>query len=196
MLEGFINLVSYGLGTGGTLGNLLFTWEQAGIFSYALPFLLIFAMLFAILEKTDLFGKNKAINIILSLSIALMALQFNFVSYFFAEIFPRMGVLLSIILVAMILLSSFFDFGNKTVKYIFGGIVAIGTIIIIVQSFSGQLGFGWGLGSAWGLTFLFQQYSSIIFTFLILAVVIFAVAKFSTPTPINPLPAPAPPVRI
>ncbi len=58
MLEGFINLASYGLGSGGTLGNMLFSWEQAGVFSYALPFLLIFAMLFAILEKTSLFGKN------------------------------------------------------------------------------------------------------------------------------------------
>jgi hypothetical protein len=193
MLEGFINLASYGLGSGGTLGNMLFSWEQAGIFSYALPALLIFAMLFAILEKTNIFGDNKAINVILSVSIALMALQFNFVSYFFAEIFPRMGVLLSIILVGMILLGSFFKFSDKegdstTVAKIFGGAVVIGIIIIIYQSFSGQFGFGWGLGSGWGLTFWFQQYGS---TFLFVAAFVIAVfaaikysgSKNSTPAP-------------
>ncbi len=183
MLEGFINLASYGLGSGGTLGNMLFSWEQAGVFSYALPFLLIFAMLFAILEKTSLFGKNKPINVILSVSIALMALQFNFVSYFFAEIFPRMGVLLSIILVAMILLSLFLDFDDKIVKSIFGGLVGIGIIIILYQSFSGQFGFGWGLGSGWGITYWFQEHAlGFILGLVGVALVVLAVVK-SRPTP-------------
>ena len=200
MLEGFINLASYGLGSGGTLGNMLFSWEQAGVFSYALPFLLIFAMLFAILEKTSLFGKNKPINVILSVSIALMALQFNFVSYFFAEIFPRMGVLLSIILVGMILMGLFFKFEDEKGKStltakIFGGIVVLGIIIIVYQSFSGQFGFGWGLGSAWGLTFWFQQFgSAILGAIVIVGLLIWAIVA-SKPARSTPAQSFGPAVR-
>jgi len=172
MIEGFVNMLSYGVGTGGAVGNLLFQWEQAGVFSYVLPFLLIFALIFAILEKTNLFGGNKAVNVILSLSIGLMALQFNFVSYFFSEIFPRMGVLLSIMVVAMVLLGLFFKFqdeaGNATpIAKIFGGLIALGLIIIIYQSFSGQLGFVWNLGSTWEITYWFEAYGFSILSVLI-----------------------------
>ena len=37
---------SYGYFQGGAIGNILNIWEQAGIFSYAIPFLLIFALVF------------------------------------------------------------------------------------------------------------------------------------------------------
>jgi len=164
MIGGILNMVSYGLTSGGAIGNLLFQWQQAGVFSYLLPFLLIFALIFAILEKTDLFGKNKSVKLILSLSIGLMALQFNFVSYFFSEIFPRMGILLSLIVVGMILLGLFFNFedenGNtSTAKKIFGGAVVIGIIVIIYQSFSGSFGFfSWGFGSSWGITYWLERY--------------------------------------
>ena len=48
---------------GGAIGNMLFQWEQAGVFSYVLPFLLIFAVVFGILSKTGVF-KEKGINIV------------------------------------------------------------------------------------------------------------------------------------
>ena len=110
MLSGIMFLASYGISSGGTIGNFLYNLETLGFFSYVLPFLMIFAIVFAILEKIGFLGKNKGINFVLALAVALMALQFQFVSYFFAEIFPRLGVLLSILLVAIILLSLFLDF--------------------------------------------------------------------------------------
>lgn len=178
MIEGFLTMASYGLGSGGTIGNLLFQWEQAGVFSYVLPFLLIFALLFAILEKTNLFGGNKAVNVILSLAVGLMALQFNFVSYFFAEIFPRMGVLLSIIVVAMVLLGLFFDFEDDLVKKIFGGLIAVGVVVIIVQSFSGPFGWSWGFGSAWGITYWFERYGlTLLSVLLVVGLFVWMVVK-------------------
>lgn len=168
MLGGIISLASYGLGTGGTAGNLLFQLEQQGVFAYVLPFLMIFAVLFGILTKIEIFGKNKGINVILSLAVALMALQMNFVSYFFREIFPRMGVMLSIILVVMVLLGLFFDFKKSVfVKWIMGIIVTVGVIIIIAQSFDvfgvfGGSTFGWNIG------YIFQQYMGAILTGVII----------------------------
>ena len=129
-------LATYGISSGGAFGNLLYQLENLGFFSYVLPFLMIFAIVFAILEKVQFLGTNKMVNVILSLAVSLMALQFQFVSYFFAEIFPRMGVLLSIILVLIILLGLFFNFKKKGTKLFVGILTFVGFIIILLQSFS------------------------------------------------------------
>ena len=55
MINGVIILASYGSFGGGTIGNLFAQWEAAGIFAYALPFLLIFAIVFAILSFVKVF---------------------------------------------------------------------------------------------------------------------------------------------
>ena len=62
-----------------------------------------------------------------------------------------------------ILMSLFFKFEDAAGKptmtaKIFGGVVVLGIIIILYQSFSGQFGFGWGLGSAWGITYWFREH--------------------------------------
>ena len=95
MLEVFNLLASYGFFRGGDIGNVLAQWQAAGVFSYALPFLLLFALTFGLLVRTGLFttksadGKEsgKSINAIIALSVSLMALQFDFVSVFFLKYF-------------------------------------------------------------------------------------------------------------
>ena len=113
------------------LGNLLGQWEAAGIFAYALPFLLIFAIVYAILSFVNVFKNNKAVVTIISLAVALMALQFEIVSYFFADIFPRLGVALSIILVLLILGGMFLDWDNKGMKWFLFAVVAVAVIAVV-----------------------------------------------------------------
>lgn len=152
-----LTLAYYSMGTGGFFGNLMFMLDQNGFFSYGLPFLMIFMISFGILSNVKLFGDNKAINIVLSLVIGFMALQLNFVSYFFSEIFPRMGVLLSIILVSVISLSPFVDFKkNKLPSKIFAGVVVVGVLIIVIQSL-GAISWFSDWGSNWGITYMIQQ---------------------------------------
>ena len=86
MLRGLI-LASFSF-EGGTIGDFLSVWEQAGFFSYLLPFLLIFALVFGILTQIQLFRENKAINAIIALVVGLISLQFPMVPQFFSEIFP------------------------------------------------------------------------------------------------------------
>lgn len=132
MIRGFVSLAWSGFG-GGAMGNMFAQWEASGVFSYMLPFLLIFAVIFGILTKTRIFKESKAINGIIAFVVALMALQFNFVSVFFAEIFPRMGVGLIVILAAMILLGMFAP--NKTwVTIAFFMIGAVVLIVVLVNS--------------------------------------------------------------
>ncbi|MFC1710543.1 hypothetical protein ACFLZJ_00055 [Nanoarchaeota archaeon] len=129
---------------GGFIGDMLFQWEQAGVFSYLLPFLLIFALVFAILTRLNIFkGKTNAINGVIALVVGLMALQFEIVPFFFAELFPKVGIALSIILALLIVGGLFLDPENRA--WMNGlMIVAVFIVGIIVVQSLGVFGFTTG----------------------------------------------------
>ena len=122
-------ILAWTIFSGGGFGEMLSQWEQAGFFSYLLPFLLIFALVFGILTRIKIFPDNKAITSIISLAVGLMALQFDFVSRFFSEVFPRLGIGLAVILVIMILVGLFIDPDNKGMMI---GMLVVGVIITIL----------------------------------------------------------------
>ena len=107
-----------------TVTDILNQWDQIGVFSYVIPFLLMFAVIFAILQKTKILTgsdqENKGLLAIISISISLLALQFDLVPAFFGIIFPHFGVGLSIFLVLLILLGFFYDGSKITNEEIFG----------------------------------------------------------------------------
>jgi len=154
MLEGLISVAWAGVYTGGSFGDLLYQWEQMGMFAYILPFLLIFAVVYGVLDRTKIFsGKDKegkdigaaSVNAIIAIVVGLMALQFQMVSVFFAEIFPRLGVGLSVILAVLILVGMFLPKKpfSLYVMFILSGIIAI---IVIARSFDWV---GWSSNISW-----------------------------------------------
>ena len=175
MLERFISLASYSYFEGGHIGNMLSQLEQLGFFSYLLPFLLIFAVIFGILTQTKLFAENKSINPIIAFVVALMALQFDLVPRFFAEIFPKVGVGLSILLVMIILLGLFAP-NRSWMTYVFFGIGAIIFIVIIVKS-TAIAGFWEGGGWVW------DEYKVLIITGIVLLIFIATILSASNPSP-------------
>jgi len=131
---------------GGDIGNALLQLEQLGFFSFILPFLIIFSLVFGILSSIKIFEDNKAINGILAFSVGLMALQFGFVSNFFSEIFPRVGIGLVVILIVLIFLGMFMDpdsGGTKWTMFGIGVIVLISILITTAESTSFVSGFWW-----------------------------------------------------
>jgi hypothetical protein len=175
MLHGVMILASSAIVSGGALGDILSKWEEAGLFSYLLPFLLIFAMVFGILTKMKIFKDSKAVNAIIALAVALMALQFGFVTTFFAQIFPRLGVGLAVILGVLIIVGLFADKDSNLVNYVLLGIGVITIAIVIIQS-AGAL--GWSSGQWW--TDNWQIVIGAIIIFILIAVVI------GSATPPNP----------
>ena len=144
-------LASYGYFQGGAIGNILNIWEQAGIFSYAIPFLLIFALVFGILSRMSLFKKsdgtpNTVISAIIALAVALMALQFPYVSMFFAELFPALGIGLAIILVILIVSGLFIDPENKGWMV---GLMVVSIIVVIGVLLSASRSAGFIFGTWW-----------------------------------------------
>jgi hypothetical protein len=130
----------------GFIGDLLTKWEAAGFFSYLLPFLLIFALVFGILTKVNVFKDNKVVNGIISLAVALMSLQFSFVPDFFAQVFPRLGVGLAVILGILILVGLFVDTKSNAINYVLLGIGIITFGMVLIQS-AGAV--GWQSGQWW-----------------------------------------------
>ncbi len=167
MLNGVTVLASIGAFPSGALGDLLSKWEQAGFFSYLLPFLLIFALVFGILTRTKIFKDNKVVNGIIALAVALMALQFSFVPAFFSEIFPRLGVGLAIILGVMIVVGLFMDPDSKLVNYFLLGIGVITIGAVLIQSAGAA---GWQSGQWWQDNW--QLIVGAIFLFILVAVII------------------------
>ena len=144
MIKELISLASYSTADGGMLGELFASWEQIGFFSYLLPFLLIFALVFGILVKVKLFKENKAVNAIIALVVGLMAVQFDLVSNFFSNVFPIMGVALTIILILFILMGLFLDPEHPAMNWILFGVGAIIFIIVLIQSGASM---GWSAGT-------------------------------------------------
>ncbi len=162
---GVLMLASYGY-AGGAIGDFLNSLAQEGFFSYLLPFLLIFALVFGILKRTKIFEKN-AINGIIALGIGLMALQFDFVPRFFAEIFPRLGVALAVILVVLILAGLFIDPNEKGLMWGMVGIVGIILVIVLVQT-AGAL--GWSSGYWWQENWPFI--AGVVFILVVVAIIV------------------------
>ena len=128
MLETMLFLQSYGFFRGGGIGDLFNYWEQAGVFSYVLPFLLIFSIVYVIISKIKIFKDNTTVNGVIALSVGLLAMQYDMVPIFFAELFPRVGIGLSIILAILILLGLFIDPRQKIMMW---GLFVVGLLIVI-----------------------------------------------------------------
>jgi len=130
---GEVLLASYSFMGGGAFGDLLTRWQQMGFFSYVLPFLLIFSIVFGVLSKTKIFDENKSINAIIALVVGFMSLQWDLVPRFFSELFPRVGIGISFILIIILFLGIFLPRTNWAV-YVFFTIAAIIVITVLLNS--------------------------------------------------------------
>jgi len=168
-----------------TIADILNIWNEIGVFSYVIPGLLIFAVVYAILEKTNILsGKdgdkvvhNRPVLAIVSASVALLSLQFDLVSEFYAVIFPRFGIGLALFLILIILLGFFYPEGKGgwggSMKWI-GWVIGIGVAIWALGSWDTWLGYG-GFGGR-GFGGFFQDY---FWSIVILLVVLGAIAGVS-----------------
>ncbi len=113
----------------------------SGIFAeLILPFLLLFTVFFAVLDKSKIFGEGKRqINAIVSLVLALIFVAFSYAKGIIVKLVPFTAVMIIIILIFM-LLYGFVAGGKekegfvmpKGLKITFGIIIGISMIIAIM----------------------------------------------------------------
>ena len=148
---------------GGDIRDILFQWEQIGVFSYLLPFLLIFAIVYGILTRISLFGtENKSVNAVISVAVGLLALQFQAVPFFFSEIFPRVGIGITILLIGLIFLGLFMDPSTKGMNSIMLG---FGAVILFTILFQTAEAADWYYSNSW-----IRDNASTIFVLAVIAV--------------------------
>lgn len=101
-----------------------------------LPFLLIFTVVFAILQKAKILGDGKKqIDAIVAAVIGLIVISFGYATNTIVNLVPFLAVSVVVILVFMILYGMVFQEGdfkmNKYLKGTFGVIIAIAVIIAV-----------------------------------------------------------------
>jgi hypothetical protein len=135
-----------------------------------LPFLLVFTIVFAVLQKSKVLGDGKKqVDAIVALVIGLLVVSFASATGLIVRLVPFMAVSLVIILVFMMLWGMFwkegdFEVGSK-VK-IAAGIVALVAVVIAVLVFTG---FWQDIAS------MFSNGSSLMANVVVIAVVIIAI---------------------
>ena len=175
----FMNILSGLASYDAGITKVLKDWETMGVFAYVLPFILIFAVVYAILDNVSVFKDRKGINLVISLAVGLLALQFNYVSVFFGQIFPRAGIGISVILVALILAGAFVDWKDTSWhKWIFFGIGALAFLFVIANSFSAYSGYTNNWWNEYG--------SAIIILVIIIALIVAVMMSNRTSTPAKP----------
>ncbi len=102
-----------------------------------LAFLLIFTIVFAILQKSEILGKGKKqIDALVALAIGLIVVSVGYAQDFISRLIPFLGISLVIILVFLILLGAFFkegEFGlGKGVQIAIGIVIVIALIIAVL----------------------------------------------------------------
>lgn len=154
--------------------DILNYWQQVGVFSYILPFLLIFAIVYGVITKTSILGENRSVHAIIALAVGLLALVGDYVPQFFQIITPYLGIGLSILLVGIVLLGLFY----QDVTWVKKVLVWVGIAIFIVVVYSSLSNTGFTGSTLW------NQYGPAIVTIGIIAAlvaVIVSVGKKATP---------------
>lgn len=148
--------------------DVLNTWAEMDVFTYVLPFLLIFAVIYGILSKSNMFGAEaKGVNVIIALALGLLSLVGGYVPEFFQRIAPNLAIGISILLAAIVLLGLFMD-GTQKPKIV-NGLIGLAVLIFIFVAYSSFSYNYLGFGNLW------YEYGNALVTLLIIAGIIAAV---------------------
>src|SRR3989344_6030575 len=94
--------------------DLVLSWESIGFFNIVLPFLLIFAISFAILKKIKLFGEEgQGANFIISCVLGLLFLQNQELIIKLNNFLPAASLALVVIVIFLLMLGTFMGENHK-----------------------------------------------------------------------------------
>ncbi len=119
------------------------TLRQIGFFDFFLPFILFFAIIYAALDKTQVFGADKKdVNAVIALVIALIASTTSWVLKGVAGFLPWVGFI-SLVVVAFLMLAAMV-YGGDVGELFKSAWVKIGGLLFVVIALG--LGLYYGLG--------------------------------------------------
>ena len=160
-------------------------FDKIGVYDVILPFLLVFTIVFAILEKTKVFGTDevegqkltkKNLNSMAAFVIAFIVIASSKIVAVITKISSHVVVLLLLSVFFLLLVGSFFKEGEATFlegkwKYLFMLIMFIGIVLIFLNAIENDSGESW---LSWGWDQVTNNWSSNAVASIILLVVIIA----------------------
>lgn len=150
------------------LQTLIGYWQDLGVFSVALPFLLIFTVVFAVLQKAHIFGDDKKVHAIIALVVGLISVTNEFVMAKINAFLPNVSLLIVIILMFLLLLGSLAPGAVATIAG--GWAMGIAGVFVLWALIADFVGPNVGL-SNWWYGFSNEAKATAIFIAIIVAVV-------------------------
>ena len=162
---GIILFMSLGFVSAFSVTEILNSWAESGVFAYVLPFLLIFALVYGILEKSGVLGENKGVHAIIAVALGLLSLVGDFLPTFFKSFAPYLGMGVSVLLGAIILLG-LFETGKDDKKIIPKVLFGIGALIFVIVVIATFQNYNYGYANLW------DSYGPAFVTLLIIVAVV------------------------
>lgn len=169
---------------GQTFQDAILNLEELGLTDVLLPFLLVFTLLYAVLQKTKILGdEKKNINMMIALVIALLVVIPHVTNSYppDADIVVIMNTALpqvSLLIVAIIMLIVILGIFGPEGRWIGGspsGVAALVGIIGIVWIFGASI--GWLGGWDWFITTFGEETVTLVIVILAFAVIVYAVTR-------------------
>jgi hypothetical protein len=168
-----------------TLANALDFFRDFGLFDVLLPFLLVFTVVFAVLQKTKVLGENKAnLDSMVAFVIGLLFVAASKAVSVVNEALPQVIVLVVVGLGFLLMLGIFsnpkgtvFDNIGETARLIIGIFMAIAVVLIFLGVIKTDRGDSW-LEFAWNYAITYWNgavMGSIVLFIVVIAAIFFVV---------------------
>lgn len=162
------------------LQNFISTLESWGLTDVMLPFLLIFTLFFAILEKSKVLGDDKKnINVVVSLVIALTVIVPHVMGSYPSENLDPVSIMnkalpsMSVVVVAilmMLILIGIFGGDARLFGVAFSGWVVFVSLALIIIIFGASA--GWWQGGSWMEQFFGSEAVALIIMLLVFGIIV------------------------
>ena len=172
------------------LENFIRNLDYWGITDVMLPFLLVFTIVFAILQKAKVFGDDKKnLNVVVALIMGLAVVIPHVTgtyppSYDIVDMINRALPQVSIVLIAIIMLMLMIGILGPSIEWRGGspaGWIAVISLIIIIIIFGGAA--GWWSGWDWFVNFFGTKAVSIVVLILVFGIIIWYITKEENKAP-------------
>lgn len=161
--------------------DILYQLQSSGLYEIALPFLLIFTIVFAILEKTKIFGTNKEgdpkanINAVVSIILGLLIVnQFEIVDRLNLFL-PKVSLFIVVAIMFLVLLGVFGAKVETGFSGVLLGLAAIFSIVVIYWALTPYAGLDF-YGPSWLESWVYDNSGTLIFL-IIIGIIIWAVVS-------------------
>ena len=179
-----------------SLQNAIQFFQELGLFDVVLPFILVFALVYAVLEKTMILGKdqisgrdvgNKNLNAAISFVIAMLVIASSQIVGVINEALPNLVLLMVVSLMFLLLLGIFLGTGefnfadkHKTVNGFIMVIMFIGVVLVFLAAIRDPKGRTW-LDYLW--RFIIEQWSGTVFSSILIFIVVIVAILYITRGP-------------